>query len=64
VSIDSTPFATIHLDGTRLGPTPIIKHKLSAGKHTIRATLPDGRKQTRTVRIESGRTAAPITFAW
>jgi serine/threonine-protein kinase len=48
--INANPWATIYVDGKKVGPTPIVDHTLSAGSHTIRAVAEDGR--TRSLRIE------------
>ncbi len=63
-SIDSQPYATIFIDGHRLGVTPIYKHSLSAGRHRLRAVLSDGRAKDQTVDIPAGKQAAPINLTW
>ena len=47
--LDAKPWATIYVDGKRLGVTPIIGDTLTAGDHTIKAVTEDGR--TKTMRI-------------
>jgi serine/threonine-protein kinase len=64
LSIDSTPFATITLDGDALGETPLIRVRVPAGRHTLRATLRDGRTKTVTVDIPDGKLAKPINLTW
>ena len=63
-SIDSTPYATIYIDGTKLGVTPIVKRPLAAGSHRLRAVLEDGRARELTVDISAGRLASPIQLTW
>jgi hypothetical protein len=63
-SIDSQPYATIFVDGHSLGFTPISQRPLAAGRHRVRAVLPDGRVQERTVDVPSGKEAAPIHLSW
>ncbi len=63
-SIDSTPFATIYVDGKKLDVTPILDHALAAGKHRIRAVLQDGRTRKLTVDVPAGRAAKPIQLTW
>ncbi|HSN28620.1 MAG TPA: protein kinase [Kofleriaceae bacterium] len=63
-SIDSTPYATIYVDGRKLGFTPISKQALAAGHHRIRAVLPDGRTKEQTVDIVAGKQAPPILLSW
>jgi serine/threonine protein kinase len=64
LSIDSTPYATIYVDGTKLGVTPIVKRPLAAGSHRLRAVLEDGRVREVTVDIPAGRLASPIQLTW
>ncbi len=60
LSIDSTPYATIYLDGASLGVTPIVKRSVKAGRRKLRAVLRDGRTKELTVDIPPGRLAPPI----
>ena len=64
LSVDSSPFATIYLDGTKLGPTPFFNQRVAAGKHELRAVLDDGRAQKRTVVIEDGKATNLGRLAW
>jgi hypothetical protein len=63
-SIDSTPFATIFVDGKRIDVTPLLNRSLSAGRHRIRAELADGRSREFSVDVPAGRAAKPITLTW
>lgn len=63
-SIDSTPYATIFVDGKRLGVTPIVKRSLPAGHHHLRAVLCDGRHQDVSLDVPSGALAKPIHLTW
>ncbi len=56
LSIDARPWATIYLDGKKLGPTPIVGREVAAGDHTIRAVAEDGTEKTLRVRVEPGET--------
>jgi hypothetical protein len=64
LSVDSTPWATIYLDGKRLGITPMIGVPVKAGKHTLRAVTVDGREQQREVVIQAGAAQTPIRLHW
>ncbi|MDQ3339801.1 MAG: protein kinase [Myxococcota bacterium] len=64
LSIDSTPWATIYIDGSSLGITPIVKRSLPAGRHKLRAVLKDGRVKEQTIDIPAGRLAKPIQLTW
>jgi hypothetical protein len=63
-SIDSTPWATIYIDGNPLGVTPIVKRSLPAGRHKLRAVLKDGRTKELAIDIPAGRLAKPIQLTW
>jgi serine/threonine-protein kinase len=60
LSIDSTPYATIYVDGVELGVTPIVKRPLKPGRHRLRAVLRDGRAKELPVDIPAGKPAPPI----
>jgi len=63
-SVNSTPYATITVDGHALGITPMIHHAMAAGHHRLRAVLEDGRSQELTLDVPPGKAAAPIVLRW
>ena len=63
-SIDSTPYATIYVDGHKLGVTPILQHRLAAGHHQVRAVLRDGREQRVSLDVPAHGVAAPVVLRW
>lgn len=64
IRIDSQPsYATIDIDGRRIGATPIKSWKLPAGRHRVHARCIDGREQDREVEIRSDeQTTLPLTW--
>ncbi len=64
ISIDSSPWATVTIDGRALGITPLLHVSLPAGKHRLHAVLGDGRSRDITVAIEAGRVAPPLVLHW
>ncbi len=64
VSIDSTPYATIYVDGVKLGVTPLVKKPLRAGAHKVKAVLGDGRSRTIEIDVRSGKLGKPIVLTW
>jgi hypothetical protein len=64
IRIDSQPaYATIDVDGHRIGATPIKSWKLPAGRHRIHARCVDGREQDREVEIHGDeQTNLPLTW--
>ena len=64
LSVDSTPFAVIWLDGNRLGETPFFNLKVSAGTHELRAVLDDGRSKTKTIVVENGKATNLGKLTW
>jgi len=63
-SVDSTPYATIFIDGRSYGETPLFKIALPPGKHQLRAVRMDGRVQQHTITIEPGKLTSSGTLAW
>jgi serine/threonine protein kinase len=63
-SIDSTPFATVFVDGKPFGVTPIVKKQIAAGSHRVKAVLKDGRSKEIEVDIAPGKLAAPVRLSW
>ena len=63
-SIDSSPYATIFLDGHELGVTPIIDRSVPAGRHRLRAVLADGRHKDMALDVPAGRQASPMHLSW
>jgi serine/threonine-protein kinase len=53
-TIDSRPWATVYVDGKKLGVTPIFKKSLPAGKHTVKA-VSGGKTRTFTIDISPNR---------
>jgi serine/threonine-protein kinase len=65
ITIDSTPvYATIFVDGKRLGDTPLVRIELPAGRHTVRAVAPSGAAQNLAISIEAGKTAQTRRIEW
>jgi hypothetical protein len=65
VTIDSSPvYAVIYVDGKKLGETPLVNIKLAPGKHTVRAVSPSGSTKTKSITIESGKTAPVCRIEW
>lgn len=56
LSIDAVPYGTVYVDNREIGPTPISKHPIKPGQHTIRIENPGFRTHTENVRVEPGAT--------
>jgi serine/threonine-protein kinase len=52
--VDARPWATIYLDGAKIGVTPIVGRSVPAGEHTIKAVAEDGTTKTMRVNVEPG----------
>jgi len=63
-SIDSEPYATIYVDGRRLGDTPLFKVELAAGRHQVRAVCSCGKTRTFAVKIREGETHRARRLVW
>jgi hypothetical protein len=63
-SIDSEPYATIYVDGRRLGDTPLFKIELAAGRHQVRAVCSCGKSRSFAVKIREGETHRARRLVW
>ena len=64
LSIDSTPYATITIDGRPAGVTPLLHASVAAGHHRVRLSLRDGRSRDVDVDVPAGKAAAPVVIHW
>jgi hypothetical protein len=64
LSIDATPYATIYVDGKKLGVTPLLNKPLPPGRHKLRAVTEAGATHERTITIRPGKRAPPINLSW
>ena len=64
VSIDSTPYAIIYIDGRRVGETPLLHRSIPAGRHRLRAVTERGGDRTITIDVPAGRSAPPLNLTW
>jgi eukaryotic-like serine/threonine-protein kinase len=63
-AIDSNPYATIFIDGRKIGDTPLDRISLSAGTHQVRAVLADGSQRTFSIDIAPDRRTSSGTLTW
>jgi hypothetical protein len=64
LTVDSSPYATIYLDGKKLGVTPLFKFKLKPGTHKLKAVSATGAKQTLRLNLAAGRTKNLGRLKW
>ena len=64
LTVDSSPYATIFVDGKKLGVTPIFKVKLKPGMHKMKAVSATGAKQTIRLNLKPGRTKNLGRLKW
>ncbi len=62
--VDSRRYAHIYIDGKDYGETPLFRVPLAPGSHTVRAVLPDGRKQQLSIEIEAGKDLSSGRLRW
>ena len=41
VTLGANPYALVEIDGQRVGTTPIVRHRLAAGRHEVVFIAPD-----------------------
>ena len=63
-TVDSEPYATIYVDGKRLGDTPLFKVELAAGRHQVRAVCSCGKSRVFAVKIREGETHRARRLVW
>jgi hypothetical protein len=64
LTVDSRPYATIYVDGKKIGLTPVLRLELPAGGHRVRAVTQDGREQSFRVTIEPAKEAPRRRLVW
>jgi serine/threonine-protein kinase len=64
ISVDSSPYAHIYIDGKRAGVTPLLRFAVPAGRHKLRAVTEAGAERTITIDVPAGRSAPPINLTW
>ena len=57
LTIDASPYATIYVDGKKIGVTPLVRVKLSAGSHAVRAVSSAGGSKRLKVHIDKDKTS-------
>ncbi|HEU5056460.1 MAG TPA: serine/threonine-protein kinase [Kofleriaceae bacterium] len=63
-SIDSEPYATIYIDGKRIGDTPLYRVELAPGRHTVRAVCSCGKSRRFPIRIREGTSSRARRLVW
>jgi hypothetical protein len=65
LTVTALPFATVTVDGKRIGSTPVIRLALKPGHHSLELTNENLNKhETRTVKIEAGHnTKVPLDWS-
>jgi hypothetical protein len=59
LTLDTTPWSEVRVDGVSLGQTPIVRAKLPAGPHTVLLVNGErGLSTTYRVTIEAGKTSS------
>ncbi len=56
LTIDASPYASIFVDGKKLGITPLVRVELPSGRRNIRAVTADGRVQRFRLRVRPNAT--------
>lgn len=55
LSANTDPWSYVYLDGTLLGPTPIVNRSVPPGHHRVRFATPDGVERSVEVDVEAGQ---------
>ncbi len=54
LTVAASPYATVYIDGRKVGDTPLLRIRLSAGRHRVRGVAADGREARIVVDIPAG----------
>jgi serine/threonine-protein kinase len=54
ITVGADPFGTVYIDGVQIGPTPVVRHAVPPGRHTIRVERPGYRTITEAVQVDAG----------
>ena len=61
ISVNALPWGKVHIDGRSVGHTPLRRHPLSAGKHSLRVECPPlGRSASTTFEVAPGRSTTVL----
>lgn len=63
LSVDASPYATVFIDGEKMGVTPLVRMELTPGLHRMVARTEDGRTKRFTLQLDPGKTEA-VRVAW
>jgi serine/threonine-protein kinase len=63
LSVDAAPYATVFIDGSKRGVTPLVRLELAPGLHRMVARTEDGRTKRYTLQLEAGKTEA-VKVIW
>ena len=58
--LNAQPWAEVSVDGRKVGITPIVDHKLEAGKHELQLLNPNCSPHKRTITIDAGKTTSLV----
>jgi|GEM_PF-2651951 len=56
LTIDATPYATVFVDGKRIGDTPLVRVAIPSGRRRVRAVTADGTSKTFSIEVGAGDT--------
>jgi len=56
LSVDADPYATVFIDGEKIGVTPLVRFELPPGLHRMVARAEDGRTKRFTLQLDPGKT--------
>lgn len=63
LSVDSSPYATLYIDGRKEGVTPMLGYEIEPGPHRLVAKTEDGRLRRLSLLLEPGKTEK-IKLTW
>jgi hypothetical protein len=58
ITVNAEPYGELYIDGVDVGPTPVVRHKVPAGVHTIKVVREGYKTVEDKVQVDAGNTIA------
>jgi hypothetical protein len=58
ITVNAEPYGELYVDGVDVGPTPVVRHTVPAGVHSIKVTREGYKTVGDKVQVDAGNTVA------
>jgi hypothetical protein len=56
ITVNAEPYGELYIDGVDVGPTPVVRHRVPAGVHTIKVVREGFKSVEEKVQVDAGNT--------